>query len=133
MVYCFVAGGVWLLLFTLVHEWLGERLQVARGIPREMFETTGPTAFLVGFVMEGLFYVVIPTLSYGLFAVILPLAGVRPAMALALVGFTLGAVPALMGLSLRIRLWMPYLLYYLVGLLFKLGGCLAIIGYLYTL
>jgi hypothetical protein len=133
MVYCLIAGGVYLLVFTLVHEWVGSRLKLARGIPRELLEPVGPAAFVVQFVMEGLFFVAIPTMAYGFFTIVLPLAGIRPALAVALVGFTLGAVPALMGLSLRMKLWMPYLLYYLLGLLLKLGGCLAIIGYLYTL
>lgn len=133
MLYCLVAGGVFLLVITLLHEWLGRRLDMAKGIPPEMLEPAGAAAFVVGFVMEGLFFVAIPTLAYGYFSVVLPLAGLRPAIALALIGFTLGAVPALMGLSLRVRLWMPYLLYYLVGLLIKLTGCLIIIGLLYNL
>ncbi len=133
MLYCLVAGGVFLLVVTLLHEWLGRRLNIAKGVPPEQLEPAGPAAFTVGLVMEGLFFVAIPTLAYGYFSIVLPLAGVRPAVGLALIGFTLGAVPALMGLSLRVKLWMPYVLYYLVGLLLKLTGCLIIIGSIYNL
>ncbi len=133
MVYCLTAGGGYLLLFTLLHEWLGRKLDFARGIPKEMIEPATPASFVVNFIMEGLFFVAIPTMAYSFFSIMLPLSGIRPAMALALAAFTLGAVPALMGLSLRLKMWMPYLLYYLLGLLLKLAGCIAIIGYLYSL
>ncbi|HPC10862.1 MAG: hypothetical protein QUT27_04080 [candidate division Zixibacteria bacterium] len=133
MAYCLIAGGVYLLVVTLAHEWLGRKLDMAKGIPPAQREAWGPAAFVVGYVMEGLFFVAIPTLAYSFFTAVLPLAGIRTGLALALTGFVLGGVPAIMGLSLRVRLWMPHLLYFLLGLLLKLGGCLAIIGYLYSL
>ena len=115
LTYCLVAGGIYLLIFTLLHEWLGRRLQVARGIPPEQLEPSGAAAFAVGFIMEGLFFVVIPALAYGFFAVVLPLAGIRPALTLAMVAFTLGAVPAVMGMTLRVKMWLPFVLYHLLG------------------
>jgi len=133
MLYCLVLGGAYLLTITLLHEFVGRLLKITRGIPPELLEPSGPGIFVVTLIMEGLFFVAIPTMGYGFFAVALPLAGVRPAVALALVSFTLGAVPALMGLSMRMRVSMPYLLYNLLGLLLKLTGCVVIIGYLYSL
>ena len=131
--YCLVLGGTYLLLFTLLHEWLGRRLNLTRNIPPNLLEESGPGLFVVNFIMEALFFVAIPTLGYSFFSIVLPLSGIRPAMAVTLVAFTLGAVPALMGLSMRMWLPMPFLLYHLLGLLLKLGGCIAVVGYLYTL
>jgi len=131
--YCLVLGGTYLLIFTLLHEWLGRRLNLTRNIPPNLLEESGPGLFVVNFIMEALFFVAIPTLGYSFFSIVLPLSGIRPAMAVTLVAFTLGAVPALMGLSMRMWLPMPFLLYHLLGLLLKLGGCIAVVGYLYTL
>lgn len=133
MLYCFVAAGAFLLFFTLIHEWAGRKLDFAGKVAPELLEPAGPAVFLVNFIMEGLFFVAIPTMAYSFFWIVLPLESVRPAVALALAAFTLGAVPALMGLSMRLKLPMPYLLYYLFGLLLKLTGCIVIIGYLYSL
>ncbi len=133
MLYCLVLGGSYLLAMTLVLEFVGRALKITRGIPTELLEPSGPGIFVVTLIMEGLFFVAIPTMGYSFFAIALPLAGIRPAVALALVSFTLGAVPAVLGLSMRMRLSMPYLLYSLLGLLLKLGGCVVIIGYLYSL
>ena len=83
--------------------------------------------------MEGLFIVVIPAIGYNFFYLVVPLSGIRAGMAAALFAFILGSSPALMGLSLRIKLPMPFLLFTLLSLLIKLGGALAIIGYLYSI
>jgi hypothetical protein len=83
--------------------------------------------------MEFLIFVVIPTVAFGIFSIILPLTGVRTGLAVALAVFTMGALPAVILLSLRLRLPMVYLLHYLLGILIKLAGALAIIGYLYSL
>jgi len=76
---------------------------------------------------------VIPTLGYSFFYLIIPMAGVRGGLAVALIAFSLGVVPILMILSLRIRLPMLYLLFLMLTQIIKLGGALAIIGYLYSL
>ncbi len=133
MIYCIVAAGGYLLILSLLYEWVGHLLNISRGIPPQMMESTGTGWFLVNYIMELLFFVVIPTLAYSFLYLILPLDGLRAGLSVALLAFALGATPILMGLSLRIKLSMPYLLYILLGLLLKLGGALLIIGYLYTL
>ena len=133
MLYCLVAGGVFLLLISFLLEAIGKGLRISRGIPSELIESTGWMWLAINYAMEFLFFVFIPTLAYSFLYLILPLSGIRAGMAGALFAFTLGALPALMGLTLRLKLSMPYLLYFLLGLLLKLGGALIIIGYLYTL
>ncbi len=133
MLYCLVAGGVYLLVISCLLELVGRALSISRGIPTDLLESAGWTWFTISYVMELLFFVFIPTLAYSLLYVILPLSGLRAGMAAALFAFTLGVVPALMGLALRLKLSMPYLLYLLLGLLLKLGGAMTIIGWLYSL
>lgn len=133
MAYCLVAGGIYLLIISIVLEFIGRRLKLLAAVPKEIREESGGIWLVLFFVMEFLFFVVIPTVSYSFFYLVMPFAGIRAGLAGALFAFTLGAVPVIMNLSMRIRLPMPYLLYMLLGYLIKLGGSMAIIGYLYTL
>ncbi|HWR83899.1 MAG TPA: hypothetical protein VN285_11415 [Candidatus Deferrimicrobium sp.] len=134
MAYCIVAGGLYLLVVSLLLEVVGRALNISRCVPKELLETAhGVSTFAMCYLVEFVFFVVIPTLGYGLLYAIIPLWGVRAGIAVALPAFLLGAVPALIGLSLRLKLPMPYLLFFLLGLLVKLGGALSVIAYVYAL
>jgi len=133
MIYCILAGGLYLLVLSAVLELVGRKLKVARGLPAELLEPVGWSWFALSYAMESLFFVIVPTFVYSFFYLIVPLSGIRAGMAAALFAFTLGVIPALMGLSIRVKLPMLYLLYFLLGLLLKLSGAMIIIGYLYSL
>ena len=133
LLYCLVLSSLYLLVVSVVLRYVERKLQLTHGIASSLLESTGLGWAAINYVMEVLFFVVIPTLAYGFFYLIIPLSGVRAGMAASLFAFTLGAVPALMGLSVRIKLPMPYILFTLLSLLVKLGGSLSIIGYLYSL
>ena len=133
VVYCIVCSGAYLLIISLVLDYLQKKLRLTRGIPPEMLEESGPGWSAIHFLMEMLFFAAIPTFAYSFFYMIIPLWGIKAGMAAALFAFTLGAAPALMCLSVRIRLPMPYILFTLLALLLKLGGSLIIIGYLFSM
>ena len=133
LVYCLIGGAGYLLIVELLMEYVGRRLRIVRGIPEELVEKSDWFGFITNLALEFLFFVLIPTMAYAFFFALIPLTGVRAGLAAALFAFTLGAAPTLIGLGMRIRLPMTYLLYLLLSLLIKLGGCLAIIGYLYAL
>ncbi len=133
LLYCLVLGGVYLAIVTAILEWLGKKLAVDRDMPTGLLETTGPSWYALNYMMDFLFFVVAPTFAHALFYVVLPLSGARTGAAAALFAFTLGMAPAIIGLAVRVKMPMPYLLYFLVGMLMKLAGALAIIGYLYSL
>ena len=133
LLYCFLGSGTYLILISLVTEYLHKKLRLSQGIPKELLEDSGCSWSGIRFMMEALFFVVIPTLAYSLFYLVIPLSGIKAGMSAALFAFTLGAAPALMSLSVRVKLPMPYILFLLLSLLFKLGGSLIIIGYLYSL
>ncbi len=133
MIYCLVVAGVYLLLISSLLAWTEKRLKLSQSIPPELREETGFGWFMTNFFMEFLFYVAIPTMAYGFLYVVLPLEGIRAGVATALVAFTLGAVPFMMGITLRVRLPVSYVMFSLMSLLVKLGGSLAVIGYLYAL
>lgn len=133
MLYCVLMSGAYLLSISFLLDWLERKLKLSSGLPEEIVETTGVGWTLANFTMELLFYVAIPTIVYSFFYYLLPFYGVRAGIASALFAFGLGAVPALIGLAVRVKLPMPYLMYLLFSVLLKLIGSLAIIGFLYTL
>jgi len=131
--YCFIAAGIYLLLISLLVEWIGKMLNVSRGIDEKLLEQSGTSWFLINYLMEFLFFVAIPTMSYSFFYIIFPLSGLRAALALAVLAFTFGAVPLVMGISVRLKLPMTYLLFNLLGYFLKLSGAVLIIAYIYNL
>ena len=133
MLYCLISGGVYLLIATLVLELISKKTKLLSGIPSAIIEEGGGIWLVLFFIMEFLFFVTIPTVSYSFFYLIVPFSGIKAGMAATLFAFTLGAVPLVMSLSVRLRLPMQYLLFLLLSYLVKLGGSLAIIAYLYTL
>jgi hypothetical protein len=130
---CLVAAGVYLFVVSLVLDFVERRLKLAAALPQQLVEKGSAAVTLANFVLELLFYVVIPTVVYSFFYYVLPFYGVRAGLASALFAFLLGSAPAVMGLSIRVKLPMPYVLYQLFAGLIKLLGSLAIIGYIYTL
>lgn len=133
LVYCLVGSGFYLLIVSGILWLLEIRAKFWRGMPEELLEDTGGAWFVINYIMEVLFYVIIPTIAYAFFYLVIPLNGVRAGIAVTLIAFTLGAVPILMSMSVRVKLPMSYLLYLLLAYIIKLGGSLAIIGYLYSL
>lgn len=133
VLYCFLASGIYLLLMSMLLALIGRALRVTAGIPQEIREPVTSGWSTIAFIMEYLFYAVLPTFAYSFFYVVFPLTSVRVGMGGALLAFSLGALPAVMGLTFRIRLPVVYLLFHLVGHLLKLAGSLIIIGYLHSL
>ena len=133
MFYCFAVSGVYLLVVSIVLGLVEVSLKLNRGLPKEMVEDSNLGWFIMNFVMEFLFYVVIPTLIFSFFYVVIPLSGIRAGLAAAVLAFLLGSTPVLMGLSVKIKLPMPLVLFGLLSHLIKLGGSMALIGYLYSI
>lgn len=127
------AAGAYLLVVSIVLHLVERQFNFSRGVPPELLETTGWLWIGMTFLMEIMFFVVIPTLTYSFFYVLLPFSGIRAGMAAGLFAFVLGATPALMGLSVRVKLPMPFLLFVLFSILLKITGCMIIIAWLYSL
>jgi hypothetical protein len=133
LIWCLAVGAGYLLLVSAGLDFAEKKLRVTQGIPSVMLESGGVTFFVMNFIMEALFYVVIPSIVYGFFYTILPLTSVRAGLAAALFAFVLGAAPLGVRLSVRLKLPTQFVLFLLVSHLLKLGGALAIIAYLYSL
>lgn len=133
LIWCLGCGSAFVLVLSLLLDVAEKRLRLTDGIPSELIETAGWTFFGMNFIMEALFYVAIPSTAYAFFYQLLPISGVRAGLAGALYAFVLGAAPLAMRLSVRLKLPMQYMLFLMVSHLLKLGGSLAIIGFLYSL
>ena len=133
MIYALVSAGGYLLLISLLLEFISKKLSTGKGLSEELKEETGTGWFILNFIMELLFYVAVPTIGYSFLYLILPFEGIKAGIAAALFALVIGAVPITMGLSVRIKLPLPFLTFFLLGYFIKLAGSLVIIGYLYTL
>jgi hypothetical protein len=133
LLWCILSGAGFILGVSFLLDFIERRLRLTTGIPEELLETSNWFFSFMNFFMETLFYVVIPTIAYSFFYVVLPVSGIKGGIASALFAFLLGAVPFGMRLTVRMKLPIPYLLFTLLSHLLKLVGALAIIGYLYSL
>ena len=133
LIYALVSAGGYLLLVSLLLEFISKKFALDKALPVELKEETGTGWFVLNFVMELLFYVAVPTIGYSFLYLILPFEGIRAGIAAALFALIIGAVPITMGLSVRVKLPLPFLTFFLLGYFIKLAGSLVIIGYLYTL
>jgi len=133
LAYCFLLAGGFILVFSLLYELLGRAIRINRFVPEQLLEKTSASWFFVTFLMDFLFFVVIPTFAYHFFFLIIPLSGIRLGMAVALTALTIGMLPYTMSLSLRLKLSVPWLIFFLLGQFLKLAGTMTIIGYLYSL
>lgn len=133
MIYCLLSAGIYLLAISIFLRLLNKVFKIDQTIPKELSEEFGVGWFIMNYIMEFLFYVAIPTIGYSFLYTLLPFEGVRPGMAIALLGLVIGAAPIIIGLSVRIKLSMVYLIFFLFSYFIKLTGSLIIIGYLYSL
>ncbi len=133
LLYCFIGGGIALLLLSFILEFISSKLKLLDGIPKDMLEESTSAWFTMNYIMEFLFYVVIPSVGYSFFYLMLPFEGLRVGLAASLFALIMGAVPFTMILSVRIKLPMAYLTFLLLSYFLKLIASMTVIGYLYSL
>lgn len=131
--YCIIAGGVYLLLFDLFWSFLERFIPTFAEFPKELVEQKTFSWYFSNYIVELIFFVLMPAVVYGWFYSVLPLSGARGGMAVGLYLFFFGMIPLAMLILFRVRIPAVYILYKLAGLFFKVVGTAAIIGYLYNL
>jgi hypothetical protein len=131
--YCLLVAGGYLLAISLLSDLIERKAGLYKTIPESLRERYDWVGFIINYLMEVMFFVVIPTVGFAYFYLMMPLAGIRAGMMVALVALLLGAVPVVMVMSVRMKLPMPYLLFTLLSQFVKLAGSLIIVGYLYSL
>lgn len=130
---CLFWAGLALLIFELIWYFLEKKLKLLAKLPAEFKEATGSGYFFSRFMLNLAFLVVLPSVVYSWFYVLVPFYGTRAGVALAMLVFTLGVIPFSGTVMLRIRVPLSFMLFQLAGHLLKLLLVYGIIAYLYVL
>ena len=130
---CLIAGGVYLLVVDFIWYKLENIIPALRGFPESHIENRGVSWFISCFVIEFIFFVFVPAVVYGWFYSVIPFYGMRGGVSVGLYVYVFGMIPLAILTMFRIKIPALYMLYLMLGLLIKLIGCMAIIGYLYIL
>lgn len=133
LLYCLLAGAVYLLVVDFLWNQLERLIPTFQDFPKELLENKNIFWFFSCYIVELIFFVILPATIYGWFYAVLPIAGMRGAVAIGLFLVIFGMTPFAVLLAFRVKLPIVYILYQLTGLLFKIIGTMAIIGYLYSL
>jgi hypothetical protein len=131
--YCLLIGGGYLLIIDLLFYKFEKYVPTLQGFPQNLLEPKNPGGFVSGFIIQYVFFVMMPSVVYGWFYTVIPFSGIRGGLATALFLFLFGMIPFGLLILFRIRIPVLFLLYLLLGVLLKLMGSMAIIGYLYSL
>jgi hypothetical protein len=126
-------AGLALFLFELCWYFLEKKLALLKNLPQQILEETGFSYFVSRFVMQLAFIVVVPTVVYSWFYVLVPFYGIRAGIAMAVFLFILGIVPFSMTVLMRVKLPLAFMLFQMAGYLLKIIIVYAIIAYLYIL
>ena len=133
LMWCIIVGGVYLLFIDFIWNALERTVPTLQNFPKELIDVRGVTWFVCNFIVEFIFFVLMPAVIYGWFYAIIPFSGIRGGLAFALLLLVFGMVPFAILISFRIKLPVVFILFQLLGMLIKICGTLAIIGYLYSL
>jgi hypothetical protein len=133
MAYCLIAGAVYLAAVNILWSALERFIPTLGNFPKNLVEPKNVTWAVSNFVIEFIFFVLMPSFIYGRFYALMPFSGVRGGVAVGLFLFLFGMIPFSILMLFRIKIPVVYVLYQLLGLAIKITGALAIIGYLYSL
>lgn len=133
LMFCIVCGGVYLLLVDLIWSKLESFIPTLKNFPKELVEQKNFGWFFSSFIIEFIFFVLMPAVIYDRFYTVLPFSGIRGGVSIGLFLFIFGMIPLSISILFRIRIPAVYMLYKMMGMLIRVVGSLAIIGYLYSL
>lgn len=131
--YCLISGAIYLLIVDLVWNRLESFLPTSGDFPPGFFEQKSLSWFASCFIVEFIFLVLMPTAIYDRFYMVIPFSGIRGGVSVGLFLFMFGVAPFAILLLFRMKLPAVYVLYQVLGMLIRIIGALAIIGYLYSL
>jgi hypothetical protein len=116
-----------------IWNWLEKFVPTMEGFPRGLLDTKNAAWFVSSYVIELVFFVLMPAIVYEWFYAVMPFSGVRGGISVALLLVLFGMTPFAILMMFRVKIPVIYILYQMVGMVIKLSGALAIIGYLYSL
>lgn len=133
LVAALVYAGAALLIIELIIHLAERKLNLLAKLPPDLLEDITAGFFVSKFIMQLAFLVVIPTIAYSWFYLVIPLYGTRAGVGMAVFIFLLGIVPYSSSLFMRVKLPMAYTLFHMAGYFVKIVVVYGIIAYLYIL
>lgn len=133
LIYSLLSGGLYLILIGLIWNRLERYVPTLEHFPKHLVEEKSGGWFFYNIFIEFIFFVFIPSVVYHWFYAVIPFSGIRGGVAVGIFLFVMGIIPFGILILFRIKLPVVYLLYQSMGLMFKIIGALAIVGYLYSL
>ncbi len=130
---CLLWAGAALFVFELLWYLLEKKLRLPTRLPPEFLEERGSGYFFSRYLIQLAFLVVLPSVAYSWFYVLVPFYGVRAGVSLALLLFMLGIIPYAATFFLKVKLPLAFTLFQMAGHLLKLLLVYGIISYLYIL
>ena len=130
---CLVSGVAWVAVVTFFMNAVGRRLNIDDSIPVELREPQSGGTFVLTLFTESLFFVVMPTMIFGMLNVLVPLTPIRTGLGAGLFAFAIGTLPTLSTLTMKVRFPLSWTMFFALGQLIKVAGALTIIGYLFSL
>jgi len=127
VIYTILLGAVPLALITLIQYALERIIRLSREVPESQSEKSRPMLYILQFISDLIFFVIIPSAVYYWIYPILPFAGFRSGIALGVAAYILGSLPYAINLSLRIKIPATIILFTLFFNLLKVCGALAVI------
>ena len=130
---CLVAGTVWVAVISFLMNLIGTRLNINDTIQAELREPQGGGTFVLTLFTDCLFFVVMPTMIFGMLSVLVPLTPIRTGLGAGLFAFAIGVLPTLSTLTMKVRFPLSWTMFFALSQLLKLAGALTILGYLFSL
>ena len=130
---CLVAGAVYIIIIDRLWNMLEKHIPVFHGFPESLVEDKSSAWYVSSFIVEYIFFVLLPAVIYGWFYTVIPFSGIRGGVAVGLYLFLFGMIPVAILTMFRIKIPAVYVLYLLTGLFLRAVGSMMIIGYLYSL
>ena len=133
MLYSMIFGGIFLIIVDFLWAKLENFIPTLETFPSNLVEKKNFAWYFSCFLVELIFFVLVPAFIYDAFYTVLPFSGIRSGVSVGLYVFVFGMIPFAILLLFRLKIPAVYILYQLLGLLVKVVGAMAIIGYLYSI
>ncbi|NIP44151.1 MAG: hypothetical protein GWO41_05780 [candidate division Zixibacteria bacterium] len=122
-----IYGTIPLVIVSVIQAIIESSLKLHQQIPEESRAARGFELYLLQFVSDLFFFVILPTLVYYWVYPIMPFSGYKSGVAVGIAAYALGSLPYATSLGLRLKLPTPLIVSTLFFNLLKLTAALGVI------
>ena len=122
-----IYGTIPLIIVSLIQIVVERTMKLHTYIPENLRSEKGSTLFILQFVSDLFFFVILPTLIYYWIYPIMPFSGYKSGVAVGIAAYVLGSLPYATSLGLRVKIPAPLIVSTLFFNLLKLTAALGVI------